>query len=207
MQKKNKVVKAWIKRHVSDHYVHMAKKEGFRSRAAYKLEQLETEFALLHNVATIVDLGCAPGSWSQYLLRKCPKDTKIIGVDLLPIEPLHNFNFILGDFTDNAILQQLINLIGGKKVDLIISDMAPNLSGVKTVDQARGAYLVELVFDFAHNHLKTGGNCLIKVFQGGEFEQLVSQARTIFTQVVIRKPDSSRNSSAETYMVCRNKKY
>ena len=203
--KKNKSIRAWVNQHVTDHYVHMAKKDGYRSRAAYKLLEIDSEVNLFKNVAVVVDLGCAPGSWSQVALSKVSQGGQVIGVDLLPLEQIRGLNFIQGDFTDDAVLSQLILHIGERQVDLIISDMAPNLSGVRGVDQARGAYLIELVLDFASNYLKPGGNCLIKIFHGGEFDQLVKTARGLFAQVVVRKPEASRSGSSETYLLCKNK--
>jgi 23S rRNA (uridine2552-2'-O)-methyltransferase len=131
----------------------------------------------------------------------------VIGVDLLPIEPINNLNFIQGDFTESTTLDELIQALNGKEVDLVLSDMAPNLSGIKSVDQARAAYLVELVLDFAAKYLKAGGHCLIKVFHGSEFTALVNAARELFAQVIIRKPEASRSKSSETYLLCKNKKH
>lgn len=204
--KKNKSVRAWVNQHVTDHYVHMAKSDGFRSRAAYKLAEIDDEVGLFHNVRTVVDLGCAPGSWSQYAAKKIGNNGKVIGVDLLDVDPIGHLHFIHGDFTHDEVLAELVNLLNNAPVDLIISDMAPNLSGIRGVDQSRGAYLIELVLDFAKEHLKPGGNCLIKIFHGGEFDSLVKLARTMFTQVVIRKPKASRSASSETYLLCKNKK-
>ena len=207
MSKKNKLVKSWVNRHVNDHYVHMAQADGYRSRAAYKLAQIDAEVNLLHNVKTVVDLGCAPGSWSQYIVKKIGLGTTIIGVDLLPIEPIAKLHFIQGDFTEQQVLDEILLKLESHQLDLIVSDMAPNLSGIKNVDQVRSSYLVELVLDFALHHLKSGGDCLIKVFHGSEFDELVKLARTMFAQVSMRKPKSSRSSSAEAYLLCRNKKF
>ena len=142
--KKNKSVRAWVNQHINDHYVHMAKKDGYRSRAAYKLLEIDNEVNLFKNVTTVVDLGCTPGSWSQVAVGRMSQGGQVIGVDLLPLEPIPGVTFIHGDFTDNVVLNQLVAELGGRKVDLIISDMAPNLSGVRSSDQARGAYLIEL---------------------------------------------------------------
>lgn len=204
--KKNKTVKAWVRQHVNNHFVNQAQKDGYRSRAAYKLLEIDEEIQLFKNVTTVVDLGCAPGSWSQVAVNRVGNSGLVVGVDLLPIHPIHGLEFILGDFTSDEVLEQLVATIGSKTVDLIISDMSPNLSGVRGVDQARGAYLIELVLDFAAKYLKPGGNCLIKVFHGGEFDHLLKVARGVFTQVVIRKPTASRSASSETYLLCKNKK-
>jgi 23S rRNA (uridine2552-2'-O)-methyltransferase len=187
--------------HVNDHYVKSAANAGYRSRAAYKLLEIDQKFNLFKNVKKAVDLGCAPGSWSQVILQKISADSSVVGVDLLEIDPIHNLHFIQGDFTTDEILAQLVEAIGDKVVDLVVSDMAPNLSGIKGVDQARGAHLVELVFEFARDYLVTGGKCVIKVFHGGEFDSLVKQMRSLFNQVVIFKPDASRSKSSETYLL------
>lgn len=201
--KKNKSIKAWLHQHVNDAYVNQAQKDGYRSRAAYKLLAIAEQDNLFQGVRTVVDLGCAPGSWSQVSLAKV---ARVIGVDLLPIAALARLQFIQGDFTTEATLKQLLELIGSQPVDLLLSDMSPNLSGIKDVDQARSAYLTELVLDFAREHLRAEGNCLIKAFHGGEFDQLVQQARKLFTQVVIRKPLASRSGSSEIYLLCKRKK-
>ena len=205
MPKKNKLVKAWVNQHVTDHYVHMAVKDKYRSRAAYKLIEIDETLNLFKNVQVVVDLGCAPGSWSQYAVKKVGTNGIVIGIDLLEITPIHGLEFIHGDFTSDEILKKLVQEIDNKQVDLIISDMAPNLSGIRGVDQARGAYLIELVLDFAREYLKVGGNCIIKIFHGGEFDSLVKLARSLFNQVVIHKPSASRSASSETYMLCKNK--
>lgn len=204
--KKNKVIKAWVHQHVNDTYVNQAQKDGYRSRAAYKLLEIDHDDNLFNKAKIVVDLGCAPGSWSQVAIGKVGVNGKVIGVDLLEIDPIPRLNFIHGDFTEQETLNQLLIAIDNKEVDLVISDMAPNLSGIKNVDQARSAYLVELVLDFASNYLKVGGNCLIKVFQGSEFEELVKSARNVFTQVIIRKPEASRSKSKEVYLLCKSKK-
>ena len=186
---------------MNDHYVKSAASAGYRSRAAYKLLEIDQKFDLFKNVTRVVDLGCAPGSWSQVILRKVGKDGITLGVDLLEIEPINGLHFIQGDFTNEEVLAQLVNAIGDKVVDLVVSDMSPNLSGVRGVDQARGAYLIELVLEFAADYLVTGGKCVIKVFHGGEFDNLVKRMRTMFNKVVVFKPDASRSKSSETYLL------
>ena len=205
MPKKNKLVKAWVNQHVTDHYVHMAAKDNYRSRAAYKLIEIDEAINLFKNVRVVVDLGCAPGSWSQYAVKKVGNGGMVVGIDLLEMTPIYGVEFIQGDFTTEDILQKLITAINNKPVDLIISDMAPNLSGIRGVDQARGAYLIELVLDFSKEYLKIGGNCIIKVFHGGEFDSLVKLARSLYAQVVIHKPSASRSASSETYLLCKGK--
>ncbi len=205
-KKKNRFVKAWIHEHINDTYVNQAQKSGYRSRAAFKLLEIDEQDKLFHNVKTVVDLGCAPGSWSQVAISKVGERGKVVGVDLLEIDPIHRLEFIQGDFTSETTLNQLLEAINHKEVDLVISDMAPNLSGIRDVDQARIAYLVELVLDFSRNYLKVGGHCLIKVFHGGEFDKLVKEARELFTQVIIRKPGASKSKSSETYLLCKQKK-
>lgn len=204
--KKNKVVRAWVNQQLNDPYVQLAQKNGYRSRAAYKLLEIDEEVGLFNKVQSVVDLGCAPGSWSQVALSKVGPDGIVVGVDLLPMQPLAGLNFIQGDFTEELTLAALIQAIRGNEVDLVIADLAPNLSGVKDVDQARSAHLTELVLDFAKSYLKQGGNCIIKVFIGGEFTNLIKVAREIFAQVIVRKPDASRSKSSETYLLCKNKK-
>lgn len=204
--RKNKSIKAWVHQHINDSYVNQAQKAGYRSRAAYKLLEIDAQEGIFHNVATVVDLGCAPGSWSQVSLHKVGDKGRVVGVDLLEMQPLANLKFIQGDFTDQLTLGKLLESIEHRKVDLVISDMSPNLSGVKGVDQARGAHLIELVLDFANGYLKTNGHCVMKVFHGSEFDNLVKLARTMFTQVIIRKPEASRSKSSETYLLCKFKK-
>lgn len=197
--------RAWINQHINDHYVQLAKHEGYRSRAVYKLIEIDDQYNLLNDAKIIVDLGCAPGSWAQYVVNKVKGQSSVIGVDLLEIDPIHNLHFICGDFTDEVVLNQVANSLGNKMADLIISDMSPNLSGIRMVDQAKGGYLVELVLDFARQYLRTGGDCLIKVFHGGEFSSLVKLARDLFTKVIVSKPKASRSKSNEIYLLCRKK--
>jgi 23S rRNA (uridine2552-2'-O)-methyltransferase len=203
--KKHKANKAWINRHCNDHYVHLAKANGYRARSAYKLLEIDDAYKLLANATCIVDLGSSPGSWSQVATERMAKNGFILSVDLLPMQDLPQVNFIQGDFTDNKILEQMLVLLNGRKIDLIMSDMAPNLSGIKTVDQARSAYLIELVLDFAKNYLTVNGNCIIKVFIGGEFTRLMNMARDLFERVAIYKPNSSRTNSSETYLFCQSR--
>lgn len=201
--KKNKVVRAWVARHINDHYVKDAKRDSYRSRAAYKLLEINDAYHCLSNATTVIDLGCVPGSWSQVVLRELNYEVKLIGVDMLELEPLHGLEFIQGDFTHQDTLDQILTGLNGNLVDLVLSDMAPNLSGVKTVDQAKSAYLAELVLDFCTNYLKQNGDCVLKLFQGSEFNQIVSDFRRQFVKVSIYKPKASRDSSSEVYLICK----
>jgi 23S rRNA (uridine2552-2'-O)-methyltransferase len=198
---KNKTSKAWMQEHVTDPYVRKAQTEGMRSRAAYKLQQLAERDNLLKPGMIVVDLGAAPGGWSQVAGRVAGPEGKVVGVDLLDMLPLPGVRFVQGDFAEDAVLAEVERLLDGRPVDLVLSDMAPNISGVASVDQARSIGLAELALDFAINHLKPQGNFLVKVFQGSGFEQLVAELRRNFVQVVIRKPDASRSRSSEVYLV------
>ena len=204
--KKNKSVKAWINRHVTDHYVHLASKDGYRSRAAYKLLEIDKEFEIFKQVKRVVDLGCAPGSWSQVACKLVGGGSVVVGVDLLATPAIAGLHFIQGDFTSDSTLATLIQAIDNQPVDLVISDMSPNLSGIKGVDQVRLAYLATLVLDFAKDYLKSGGTCLIKVFHGSEFDALIKNMRELFGRVVTIKPDASRSESSEVYLLGLNKK-
>lgn len=200
--KKNKVVKAWVNRQLNDPYVKLAHKHNYRSRAAFKLLEINEKFNIFNNINIVIDLGCAPGSFSQILTQKINKTRgRVIGVDLLPVEPLEGLTFIQGDFTEESTLEELIKACNDQKADLVVSDMAPNLSGIKLVDQASMKYLVELVLEFCKDHLKSHGNCLIKVFNGIEFNELIKEAREIFNKVIIHKPKSSRTESSEVFLL------
>lgn len=198
---RNKTSKAWMQEHVTDPYVRKAQAEGMRSRAAYKLQQLAERDSLLKPGMVVVDLGAAPGGWSQVAGRIVGPEGRVVGVDLLEMLPLPGVRFVQGDFGEDAVLAEVEAFLEGRPVDLVLSDMAPNISGVASVDQARSMGLAELALDFAVNHLKPQGNFLVKVFQGSGFEQLVSELRRNFVQVMIRKPDASRSRSSEVYLV------
>lgn len=198
---KNKTSKAWMQEHVTDPYVRRAQAEGMRSRAAYKLQQLSERDHLLKPGMVVVDLGCAPGGWAQVAGRVVGPEGRVVGVDLLDMEPVPGVRFVQGDFGDDAVLAEVEKWLEGRAVDLVLSDMAPNMSGVTSVDQARSIGLAELALDFAVNHLKPQGNFLVKVFQGSGFEQLVAEIRRCFVQVMIRKPEASRSRSNEVYLV------
>ncbi|MGE0558912.1 MAG: RlmE family RNA methyltransferase [Burkholderiales bacterium] len=203
---KNKSNKAWMHEHVTDPYVRRAQTEGMRSRAAYKLQQLAERDRLLKPGMTVVDLGAAPGGWSQVARRATGDAGRVIAVDLLEMTPVAGVSFIHGDFGDDAVLAQVEHLLDGHGADLVLSDMAPNISGVAAVDQARSVGLAELALDFAVKHLKPQGNFLVKVFQGSGFETLVAEIRRRFVQVLIRKPEASRSRSNEVYVVAKGLK-
>ena len=200
---RNKTSKAWMQEHVTDHYVKRAQAEGMRSRAAYKLEQLAERDRLLRPGMVVVDLGAAPGGWSQVASRALGGQGRVIAVDLLEMVPLNGVSFIQGDFADDEILVAVEQILGVGGADLVLSDMAPNITGVAVVDQARSIGLAELALDFAVNHLNVNGNFLVKVFQGAGFEALVATIRLQFKQVLIRKPDASRSRSNEVYIVAK----
>jgi 23S rRNA (uridine2552-2'-O)-methyltransferase len=203
---RSKTSKAWMQEHVNDPYVRRAQAEGMRSRAAYKLQQLAERDKLLKPGMTVVDLGAAPGGWSQVAGRVAGETGRVVAVDLLDMTPVAGVTFIRGDFGEDAVLAEVERVIGGGGVDLVLSDMAPNISGVASVDQARSVGLAELALDFAVNHLKPQGNFLVKVFQGSGFEALVADIRRKFVQVMIRKPEASRSRSSEVYVVAKGLK-
>lgn len=200
---KNKTSKAWMHEHVNDPYVRRAQVEGMRSRAAYKLQQLAERDKLLKPGLVVVDLGSAPGGWSQVAGRSVRPEGLVVAVDLLEMAQVPGVRFVQGDFGDDAVLVEVERLLGGRGVDLVLSDMAPNISGVAGVDQARSVGLAELALDFAVNHLKPQGNFLVKVFQGSGFDELVAGVRRHFVQVVTRKPEASRSRSSEVYLVAK----
>jgi 23S rRNA (uridine2552-2'-O)-methyltransferase len=199
--KRSRTSKAWMREHVTDPYVQMANKEGYRSRAVYKLMELDERDHLLKPGMTVVDLGAAPGSWTQVVAKKISSAGKLIAFDILPMDPVHGAIFIQGDFREDAALAQLEAALQGRPVDLVISDMAPNISGIGIADQARSMHLAELALEFSRQHLKPGGNFLVKVFQGEGFDDFVREMRAYFSQVLVRKPKASRDRSTEVYML------
>ncbi|MDH5480401.1 MAG: RlmE family RNA methyltransferase [Nitrosomonas sp.] len=201
-----KTSKAWIKEHVNDFFVKQAKKEGFRSRAAYKLLEIAERDNILKPGLTVVDLGAAPGSWSQVAINKVGTKGKVIALDILEMIPLPGVIFIQDDFREACAINQLDKNLGGLQPDLVISDMAPNISGIVVSDQAKSIYLAELALVFAMERLNSDGNFLVKVFQGREFDQFLREMRTGFKKVVIRKPKASRNRSNELYLLGLGKK-
>lgn len=191
----------WLARNARDKYVKRARQEGARSRAIYKLEEIDRRDHLLRPGMTVVDLGAAPGGWSQYARNRVGDAGRVLALDILPMEPMPGVEFIEGDFTEQPVLDSLIGRLGGKPVDLVISDMAPNMSGVASVDQARSMNLAELALDFADKSLRPGGSLLIKTFQGAGFNEFHAQLRRRFEKLVARKPPASRAESKEIYLL------
>jgi 23S rRNA (uridine2552-2'-O)-methyltransferase len=204
--RKNRTNKAWINEHVNDTYVQRARAEGWRSRAAFKLIEIDDKDKLLKPGMTVVDLGSAPGSWSQVAAKRVAPGGRLVALDLLPMEPIHGVEFIQGDFHEDAVLAALSATLAGRPVDLVLSDMAPNMSGIGMVDQARVMLLAELTLEFSGLHLKPGGDLLVKVFQGDGFMELRQSMQRQFQTVQIRKPAASRNRSAEIYLLARGKR-
>ncbi len=196
----------WLDRHVHDPFVKLAQKEGYRSRAAYKLLWLDEKDHLLKPGMTVVDLGAAPGGWCQVAARKVGEKGRVIGIDLLPLDPIAGAILFQADFTSDEGLALVENALEGRKADLVLSDMAPNLSGVKDADQAKHYALAELALEFAVQWLKPEGAFVVKVFQGAGFEEFVRQARGVFRQINIRKPEASRDESRENFLVGRGLK-
>jgi len=204
--KASKTSKQWMQEHVNDHFVQMAKKEGYRSRAAYKLLEIDAKDRLFKQNMVVVDLGATPGGWSQIAANRAGRGGKVVALDLLPLDPLPGVDFIQGDFRDDDVLKQLEDLLQGKQVGLVISDMAPNISGVASIDQARIMHLAELAMEFALEHLEQKGSFLVKVFQGEGFEAYLKMMRLHFVRVVSRKPKASRDRSSELYLLASGKK-
>lgn len=204
-----KVNKAWLNDHVNDPYVKQAQKEGYRARAAYKLKEIDEAFGLLKPGMVVVDLGSAPGAWSQYLRRRmAPQgaatgelDGALFALDLLPMEPIDGVTFLQGDFREQDILDQLLHQIGGRAVDVVVSDMAPNLSGIAEVDAARMLHLIELAVEFCQLHLKKEGALVVKVFHGTGYDQVVTLFKNSFKLVKPFKPKASRAKSSENFLI------
>lgn len=207
--KSKKVNKAWLNDHVNDTYVKLAHKEGFRARAAYKLKEIDEVLGLIRPGALVVDLGSAPGAWSQYLRRRLSPDGAAVGalngtivaLDLLPMEPVEGVQFIQGDFREAEVLAQLEAAMANRQADVVVSDMAPNLSGIDSVDAARIGHLIELAVDFSQNHMKPSGALVVKVFHGSGYSQLVKLFKETFKVVKPIKPKASRDRSSETFLV------
>jgi 23S rRNA (uridine2552-2'-O)-methyltransferase len=201
---RSKSSQRWLKSHFDDEYVKRAQREGYRSRAVYKLEEIQQKDRLIRPGMTLVDLGAAPGGWSQYAGRLLKGNGRIIALDILPMEPLGGVEFLQGDFTEDEPLDLLMETLGGERVDLVMSDMAPNISGMGAVDQPRSMYLAELAVDFAGNVLRKGGDLLFKAFQGEGFDDLTRTLRAQYRLVRIRKPRASRPKSREVYVLARH---
>ena len=204
MSKPRRSSGSWRARQEKDPYVQMARRDGWRSRAVYKLEQIADKEKLFRPDMTCIDLGAAPGSWSQYVTERLKGRARVIALDLLPMDALPNVEFIQGDFTESDVLEELLGRLGESKADLVMSDMAPNISGTKAVDQPRSMYLAELALDLARNALRPKGAFICKVFQGEGFDALVADARRSFERVRVMKPKASRPGSREVYLVARN---
>ncbi len=210
---KNKLNKNWLHDHINDPYVKLAQKEGYRARAAYKLKEIDEDEKLIKPGQVIVDLGCTPGSWGQYARRKLAGkdgggiDGMLIGLDMLPMEPIADFHFIQGDFREARVLRQLEVVLQGRKADLVLSDMAPNLSGIASADAARMEHLIDLAVEFSQSHLKTSGALLVKCFNGTGYSQIVEKFRAEFKVVSQKKPKASRDKSSEIFLLGRGVKH
>ena len=197
---------AWLREHFDDHYVKEAKRLGLRSRAAFKLMEIQEKDRLIKPGMVVVDLGAAPGGWSQFAMDLVGDRGRVIASDILPMDSLAGVEFVEGDFTEESVFNELMDLVGDNKADLVISDMAPNMSGMQAVDQPRSMYLAELALDMAKQVLKPGGSIVFKVFQGEGFDELLREMRPAFAQTVTRKPASSRSRSREVYLVAKSYK-
>ena len=202
--KKNKTSKQWMNEHVNDPFVQMAQKEGYRSRAAYKLLEIDARDRLIKPGMVVVDLGAAPGIWSQYITEKLKGRVRIIALDLLEMDALPSVEFIQGDFREDDVLESLEAALSDERADLVISDMAPNISGNRSVDQPRSMYLAELALDLCERTLKRGGDFVCKLFQGEGSDAFIAAARQRFERVRVMKPEASRSGSREVYLVARN---
>ncbi|MET3131322.1 23S rRNA (uridine2552-2'-O)-methyltransferase [Oxalobacteraceae bacterium GrIS 1.11] len=210
---KKKLNKNWLHDHINDPYVKLAQKEGYRARAAYKLKEIDEDEKLIKPGQVIVDLGCTPGSWAQYVRRKLAGkdgggiDGIILGLDMLPMEPIADVNFIQGDFREARVLRQLEVVLHGRKADLVLSDMAPNLSGIAAADAARMEHLIDLAIEFSQLHLKPSGALLVKCFNGTGYSQIVEKFRAEFKVVTQKKPKASRDKSSEIFLLGRGVKH
>ena len=204
--KRSKSSQEWLQRHFNDHYVKMAQKKGYRSRAVFKLQEIQDKKRIIKPGQVVVDLGAAPGGWSQIAVPMVGRKGAIIAMDILPMDPIEGVDFIEGDFTTQEVHDQLLEVINGRAVDLVMSDIAPNITGLKAVDQPRSMYLAELALDFAREVLKPGGDFLVKVFQGEGFDEYLRDVRTSFSKVSVRKPKASRPKSREVYLLAQGLK-
>lgn len=205
--KRHKKSKVWMQEHVNDPYVIRAKAEGWRARAAFKLIEIDDRDKLIKPGMVVVDLGSTPGSWSQVVAKRMGANGKIIAMDILPMDPIRGVSFIQGDFREDQTLVELTKALDGRQVDLVLSDMAPNMTGIGVSDQARVMYLAELTLDFCNMHLKPGGDLLVKVFQGSGYMELRKSVDEVFETLLVRKPAASRDKSAEVYLLGRNKRH
>jgi 23S rRNA (uridine2552-2'-O)-methyltransferase len=200
---RSKSSRAWLAEHFTDEYVKRAQSEGFRSRAIYKLQEIDERDRLFRHGMTVVDLGAAPGGWAQYARRRIGPAGRVVALDILPIEPLPGVELLCADFTEPAALEQLAQRLAGRPLDLVISDMSPNISGIGVSDQARTMYLAELALDFAVHNLRPGGDFLVKTFQGQGFNEYFRMLQRCFDKVQTRKPKASRPRSREVYLLAR----
>jgi 23S rRNA (uridine2552-2'-O)-methyltransferase len=204
---KNKLNKNWLHDHINDPYVKLAQKEGYRARAVYKLKEIDESEKLIKPGQVIIDLGSTPGSWSQYARNKLAGKTgggihgTIVGLDILPMEPIADVHFIQGDFQEESVLQQLEGVLGESKVDLVLSDMAPNLSGISVADAARVEHIIDLAIEFANAHLKPSGALLVKCFNGPGYNEILSKFRNEFKIVTSKKPKASKDKSSEIFLL------
>jgi len=203
MPKRSKSSARWLAEHANDEFVKRAQREGWRSRAVFKLAEIQRSERLLRPGIRCVDLGAAPGGWSQYAARIVGGAGRIVATDILPMDSIPGVDFVQGDFRDEGVLEQVLSHIGTKKVDLVLSDMAPNMAGIDAVDQPRSMYLAELALEFAERVLAPGGDTLVKLFQGAGFDQIIKDARRRYGRVVTKKPKASRTRSPEIYLLAR----
>lgn len=204
---RSKTSKAWLQEHVNDHFVHLAKAEGWRSRASFKLLEIDDKDKLLKPGEVVVDLGAAPGGWCQVAVQRVGEGGKVFAIDLLEMQGIAGVDFMQGDFREESVLREFESRLAGRQVGLVLSDMAPNISGVNVSDQARSIYLCELALEFAREHLKPDGAFLVKVFQGSGFNEFLAAMRETFEVVATRKPKSSRDRSPELYLLGRRLKH
>lgn len=202
---RTKTSKAWMHEHVTDIYVRRARQEGYRSRSAFKLLEILEKDKLVRSGMIVVDLGAAPGGWSQVLAPLIGEKGRVIALDMLEMEPIRNVTFLRGDFSEDNAVAALQKELGGRKADLVVSDMAPNISGVGMVDQARSMHLAELALDFTGNFLKPGGVLLVKVFQGAGLDEFRKQLGEVFDSVAVRKPKASRDRSSELFLLAKGR--
>jgi 23S rRNA (uridine2552-2'-O)-methyltransferase len=203
---RSKTSRNWLRSHFDDEYVKRAQREGYRSRAVYKLDEIQRKDRILRPGMTIVDLGAAPGGWSQYAGRLLAGKARLVALDILPLEPLPGVEFVQGDFREEAVFDTLETILGGTPVHLVMSDMAPNISGMEAVDIPRGMYLTELAIDFADRVLVPGGGLLFKAFQGEGFDAALRDVREKYGKVLIRKPKASRSRSREVYVLAQGRR-
>jgi 23S rRNA (uridine2552-2'-O)-methyltransferase len=203
MPKRTKSSSRWLAEHANDEFVKRAQREGWRSRAVFKLAQIQEAEKLLRPGMRVVDLGSAPGGWSQYAARISGGTSRIVATDILPMDAIAGVEFVQGDFRETSVLDQVLQCVGADKVDLVLSDMAPNMAGIDSVDQPRSMYLAELAIEFADRVLAPGGDLLVKLFQGAGFDQIIRDARQRYGRVATKKPKASRSRSPEIYLLAR----